>query len=114
MCTCTCGKEELTYVPSEGVVLFHLPFPYDIPDAGHPVSKQGKHGHEECEDDCAVLGVAIQLLQEPQEAQQPHSFQEVDKGNLAERAEKSTYQPLNCLSAAYFCHTALLFQERKF
>lgn len=113
VCVCPCREEELTYVPSKGVILLHLPFPYDIPDAGHPVSKQGKHGHEKCENDCAVLGVAIQLLQETQEAQEPHGFQQVDKGNLGEQAEKTTHQ-LNSLAAAYFYHTVLLFQERKF
>lgn len=65
---CIWCKEELTYVPGKGVILFHLPFPYDIPNAGHPVSKQGKHGHEKCENNCAVLGVTIQLLKETQEA----------------------------------------------
>lgn len=68
ICVCIQWKEELTYVPGKGVVLFHLPFPYDIPNAGHPVSKQGKHGHEKRENDCAVLGVTIQLLKETQEA----------------------------------------------
>lgn len=113
-CLCTHGKEGLTYVPGEGVILFHLPFPYDIPDAGHPVSEQGKHGHEKGEDDCAVLGVAVQLLKEAQEAQKPHCFQEVDKGDLGEHGEKTTCQHPNSLSAAYFYHTVLLFQEMKF
>lgn len=110
MCICTCRKEDLTYVPGEGVILFHLPFPYDIPDAGHPVSDQGKHGHEECEDDCAVLGVAIQLLKETQEAQEPNCFQKVDEGNLGEQGEKTTRQQPNTLSAACFYHTVLMFQ----
>lgn len=68
-CTYTCiWWKELTYVPGKRVILFHLPFPNDIPNAGHPVSKQGKHGHEKCENNCAVLGVTIQLLKETQEA----------------------------------------------
>lgn len=113
MCVCTRGEEELTYVPGEGVVLFHLPLPYDIPDAGHPVGQQGKHGHEEREDDGAVLGVAVQLLEEAQQAQQPHCFQKVDQGDLGEQAEKTTCQHPNTSPAAYFCHTLLSFQERK-
>lgn len=60
-------QKKLTYVPCKGVILFHFPFPNDIPDAGHPVSKQGKHGHEKRENNCAVLGVTIQLLKETQE-----------------------------------------------
>lgn len=62
------GRKKLTYVPGKRVILFHLPFSNDIPNAGHPVSKQGKHGHEKRENNCAVLRVTIQLLKETQEA----------------------------------------------
>lgn len=51
----------LTDVPVVGVSL-HLHLADDVPDAGHPVGQQGERGHEQREDHCAVLGVAIQLL----------------------------------------------------
>ena len=54
--------------------------------------QQGKHGHEQSQDDRAVLGVAVQLLQEAQEAQQPDGLQEVHQGHLEGR-QRSAGRP---------------------
>lgn len=45
----------LTNVPEQRVISFHLPAPDDIPDAGHPMSKEGKDGHEQRQHHRAAL-----------------------------------------------------------
>ena len=49
------------------------------------MGQQGERGHEQGEDHGAVLGVAIQLLQEAQEAEEAHRLQQVDPEVLGER-----------------------------
>ena len=67
----------LTDVPGVGAV-FDLSASDEVPDAGHPVGQQGEHGHEQGEDHSTVLGVTLQLLEQPQQAQQPHCLQQMD------------------------------------
>lgn len=71
--------EALTDFPLEKAVVLPLHFSNDIPDTCHPVCKESKHGHEQGEDDCAVLRITVQLLQEAQKAQQPYSLQEMNQ-----------------------------------
>ena len=74
-CTQTCAP---TDVPRAGAVVLDLGASDEVPETGHPVGQQGEGGHEEGEDHGAVLGVAVQLLQETQQAQQAHRLQQVD------------------------------------
>lgn len=74
--------ETLTYVP--GRVALDLAAPDEVPDARHPVRQQGERGHEQREHHGAVLGVPVQLLQEAQEAQEAHRFQQVNPEILRE------------------------------
>lgn len=57
----------LTNFPGNRVAAFYLLAPNDVPDAGHPVGEQSEHGHEQGQYHGAVLGVAIQLLQQAQQ-----------------------------------------------
>lgn len=66
----------LTNIPGGGT--FHLLATYEVPDAGHPVGQQGEHGHQQREHHGAVLRVALQLLQQAQQPQQPDGLQQVD------------------------------------
>lgn len=86
-------KQALTNFPLQKAVVFPLHFSDDVPDARHPVGQQGEHGHEQSQDDRAVLGVAVQLLQEAQEAQQPHGLQEVHQGHLQGRQRSAGLGP---------------------
>lgn len=70
-------QDQHTYIPKGGTVL-NLAAANEVPHAGHPVGQQGKRGHEQREHDGAVLRVAIQLLQEAQQAQQTYGLQQVD------------------------------------
>lgn len=67
----------LTNVPEQRVIGLHLPAPDDIPDAGHPMSKECKNGHEQREHHRTALRVPLQLLQQPQQPQEPYRFQQV-------------------------------------
>lgn len=58
-------RQWLTDVPEQRVVGLHLPAPDDIPDAGHPVGKERKDGHEQRENHGTALRVPLQLLQQP-------------------------------------------------
>lgn len=71
----------LTNIPVVGVCL-HLHLADNVPDAGHPVGQQGKHGHEQRQDHGAVLRVAVHFLEQPQQTEQTDRFQEVDHGHL--------------------------------
>lgn len=51
-----------TYIPGGGAVAFDLAASDEVPHAGHPVGQKGERGHEQGQDDGAVLGVAVQLL----------------------------------------------------
>ena len=73
-----------TYIPGDGAVAFNLTASDEVPDAGHPVSEQGERGHEQRQDHGAVLGVAVQLLQEAQETQEAHRLQQVNPKVLGE------------------------------
>lgn len=57
----------LTNVPGNRVAAFYLLASYDVPDTSHPVSEQSKHRHEQGQNHGAVLGVAIQFLQQTQQ-----------------------------------------------
>lgn len=48
------------------------------------MGQQGERGHEQGEDHGAVLGVAVQLLQEAQKAQEAHGLQQVNPKVLGE------------------------------
>lgn len=61
-----------TYIPIRRAVALNLTAADEVPDAGHPVSKQGEGRHEQCEDHGAVLRVAVQLLQEAKQPQETH------------------------------------------
>lgn len=71
--------DTLTDVPGNGVAALYLRASDDIPDTGHPVSQQSEGRHEQRQNHGAVLGVAVQLLQQAQETQQPNGFQQVDQ-----------------------------------
>lgn len=75
-------RQALTDFPLEKAVVLPLHFSNDIPDTCHPVCKESKHGHEQGEDNCAVLRITVQFLQEAQKTQQPDSLQEMHKGHL--------------------------------
>lgn len=45
------------------------------PNAGHPVSEQGEHSHEQGEHNRAVLRVPVQPWQQAQQTQQAHGLQ---------------------------------------
>lgn len=61
-------EKALTDFPGNGVAAFYLLAPDDVPDAGHPVGEQSEHRHEQGQDHGTVLGVAVQLLQQAQQA----------------------------------------------
>lgn len=61
-------EKALTNFPGNGVAAFYLLPPNDVPGAGHPVCEQSEHGHEQGQDHRTVLGVAVQLLQQAQQA----------------------------------------------
>lgn len=82
-----CLHPTLTDVPGAGVVALQLLAADDVPDAGHPVCQQCKHGHEQREHHGAVLRVPVQLLQQPQQPQQPHRLQQVNQRGLGGRQE---------------------------
>lgn len=63
-------------------IIFNFILADGEPDAGHPMSSQRKHGHEQREDEDAVLGVPVQLLQQPRQPQQSCHFQQMDEGAL--------------------------------
>ena len=50
----------------------------DVPDAGEPVRHEGEEEHQQGEYDGAVLGVAVHLLQEAREPQQPGQLHQVN------------------------------------
>lgn len=66
-----------TNVPGTRAV-FNLAASNDVPDTGHPMSKQGEHGHKEREHHCAVLRVTLQLLQQAQKPQQSNRLQQMN------------------------------------
>lgn len=79
-------------------VALHL-FPSDdIPDAGHPVSEQSEHGHEECEHHGTVLRVTIQLLKQTQESQQTYRLQQVNQRCLTNTHTHTHVRPRENLS----------------
>lgn len=82
-----CLHPTLTDVPGAGVIALQLLAADDVPDAGHPVCQQCKHGHEQREHHGAVLRVPVQLLQQPQQPQQPHCLQQVNQRGLGGRQE---------------------------
>lgn len=61
-------EKTLTNFPGNGVAAFYLLAANDVPDAGHPVGEQSEHRHEQGQHHGAVLGVAVQLLQQAQQA----------------------------------------------
>jgi hypothetical protein len=72
-------------------IRFQFFFAYEVPNTRQPVSQNGEHGHEEREDDEAVLAVAFQLLHQARQTQQPGHFEEMNKGALSkEQATQST------------------------
>lgn len=79
----------LTDVPGDGVAALYLRPADDVPDAGHPVSQQSKGRHEQRQNHGAVLGVAVQFLQQAQQPQQTHRFQQVHQGRLEGDGEKA-------------------------
>lgn len=50
-----------------------------LPDAGQPVSDEGESAHEEEEDSCTVLRVAVQLPGYTDQSQETSSFQQTDQ-----------------------------------
>lgn len=79
--------DTLTDVPGHGVAALYLRASDDIPDTGHPVSQQSEGRHEQRQNHGAVLGVAVQLLQQAQETQQPNCFQQVDQRCLGKESK---------------------------
>lgn len=75
----------LTNLPS--IARLDLSASNHVPDAGHPMRHQGKDGHQQGQHHGAVLRVAVQLLQQAEEAQQPHSLEEVDQRCLGRRED---------------------------
>ncbi|TNN70252.1 hypothetical protein EYF80_019466 [Liparis tanakae] len=69
-------QQTQTYIPGGGAITFDLAASDEVPDAGHPMAEQGERGHEQGEDHGAVLGVAVQLLEEAQEAEEAHRLQQ--------------------------------------
>ncbi len=60
-----------------------------VPDAGQPVSDEGECAHEEEEDCCAVLRVAVQLPGYTHQSQETSSFQQTNQsGGLMGVGEK--------------------------
>lgn len=82
-------ENALTDFPGNGVAALDLLAPNDVPDAGHPVGEQGEHGHEQGQHHGAVLGVAVQLLQQAQQAQEADRLEQVNQGRLG--AERATW-----------------------
>jgi len=78
----------LTYVPGNQVTAFYLLASDDVPDTSHPVSQQSEHRHEQGQDHSAVLGVAVQLLQQAQQTQQTNGLQQVHQRGLREGSKK--------------------------
>lgn len=76
-------QARLTDLPS--VTGLDLSASNHVPDAGHPVRHEGEHGHQQGQHHGAVLRVAVQLLQQAEEAQQPHSLEEVNQRCLGRR-----------------------------
>ena len=72
-------QQALTNIPGNGVAALDLPASYDVPDAGHPVSQQSEHRHEQGQDHGAVLGVTIQFLEEAQQTEQANCLQQVNQ-----------------------------------
>lgn len=84
LCVCV-----LTDIP--GSRTFDLLAADEVPDAGHPVSQQGEHGHEQSENHSAVLRVPLQLLQQPQQPEQPDRLQQVDPEVLHRYTHTTAY-----------------------
>lgn len=82
-------KKTLTNIP--GARTLHFLATDEVPDTGHPVSQQREHGHEQREDHGAVLGVALQLLEQSQQTQQTHRLQQVDAKILKGAEVKSRH-----------------------
>ena len=81
----------LTDVPGPGHGALDLGPPDEVPDAGHPVSDEGEGGHEQGEHHSAVLGVALQLLKQAQQPEQPHCLQQVHPKVLEDDTNTHTH-----------------------
>lgn len=64
-----------TYARQLGGAVLDLVLSNEVPDAGDPVSQESKDGHEEGEHHRAVLRVAVQVGQQPQQPQEPHCLE---------------------------------------
>lgn len=88
----------LTDIPVVGIGL-NLHLADNVPDAGHPVSQQGEHGHQQRQDHSAVLRVAVHLLEQSQQTEQTDCFQEVDNGYLGTKEIKWQFRMENVISS---------------
>ena len=69
------GRHALTNRPA--VFVLQLLLANEDPDAGEPVREHGEHGHQQRQDDVAVLRVAVQTLHQARQAQQACHLQQV-------------------------------------
>ena len=70
------GRHALTNRPA--VFVLQLLLANEDPDAGEPVREHGEHGHQQRQDDVAVLRVAVQSLHESGQTQQSRHLQQWD------------------------------------
>ena len=54
----------------------------DVPDAGEPVRQYGEHCHQQSQHDDAVLRIAIELLKQACQPQQPSYLEQVYQRTL--------------------------------
>lgn len=59
-----------------------------VPDAGHPVSHQGKGAHQQCQHYSTVLRVAVKPVNKSKKTQEAYRLKQVDHGGLNREGQR--------------------------